>query len=59
MPWARPPSERITSWAYRLDVADNAAVVADAQLTAFSWQLLAEVLGDPDVRANTKAYFEA
>ncbi len=44
--------------AYRLEVAHDVAVIADAQHTAFRWQLPADLLSDPDVHANTKAYFE-
>ena len=45
--------------AYRLEVADNAAIIADTQHAAIRWQSPVDLLSDPDVHANTKAYFEA
>ena len=45
--------------AYRLEVAEGAAVIADTQHAAFRWQSPVDALSDPHVHANTKAYFEA
>jgi colanic acid biosynthesis protein WcaH len=43
--------------AYRLDIPDGAVPVVDSQHAEFRWQLPADLLDDPHVHANTKAYF--
>ena len=42
---------------YRLDVAADAPIVADAQHAEFRWRQPADLLADPLVHQNTKAYF--
>jgi colanic acid biosynthesis protein WcaH len=42
---------------YRLDVPADAAITADTQHAEFQWRRPEDLLSDPDVHANTKAYF--
>ncbi len=42
---------------YQFDVPADAAIAGDAQHAEFQWRQPADLLADPDVHANTKAYF--
>jgi len=44
--------------AYQLEVGEGGVVTGDDQHTAFRWQMPADIVADPDVHPNTKAYFE-